>query len=103
MLKKKHRLVVVAILAGAGFWRPLLCGMSCVENRVERASAAVEAAPAVEEFAGEFVESGVAGCVLMHVVLSADVSEWTEVARVRSWFWVGVEIVRLVRVIELRG
>jgi hypothetical protein len=102
MLKKKYRLVVAAVLAGAVLCSPLLCGMTCVETRVERASAAVEAAPAVEEFAGKFVESGVAGCVLMHVVLSADVSEWTEVARVGSWFWVGVEIVRFVSRMNMR-
>ena len=78
MLMKKHRLVVAAVLAGAVLCSPLLCGMTCVETRVERASAAVESAPAVGEFAGEFVESGAVGCVLTHVVLKIDVSEWMD-------------------------
>jgi hypothetical protein len=97
MLKKNHRLVVAAVLAGVVLGSPLLCGMSCMETRVERASAAVEAGPAVGEFAGEFVESGVVGCVLMHVVLSTDWSGWTEAAQAGTWMWVGIEAVRLVR------
>jgi hypothetical protein len=100
MLKKKHRLVVAAVLAGAGFFSPLLCGMTCVETRVERASVAVEAAPAVGEFAGEFVESGVVGCVLTHVVSQLDFGGWTEAVQVGTWIRSGVEMGKLVTVVE---
>jgi hypothetical protein len=78
MLMKKHRLVVAAVLAGAVLGSPLLCGMTCVETPAHGASAAVEAAPAVGEFAGKVVESGAVGCVLTHVVLKIDVSEWMD-------------------------
>ena len=78
MLMKKHRLVVSAVLAGVVLCSPLLCGMTCLETRVEGATAAVEAAPAVGQCAGEFVESGAVGCVLRHVVLKVDVSKWID-------------------------
>jgi hypothetical protein len=96
MLKKKHKLGVAAVLAGAALFSPLLCGMTCLETRVERASAAVEAAAPSEELMGELAKSEVVGCVLTHVVLRMDVRDWTEVARVGSRFWVGVEILRFV-------
>jgi hypothetical protein len=97
MLKKKHRLGVAAVLGGAALFSPLLCGMTCMETRVERAGAAVEAAPEVGEFAGEFVESGAVGCVLMHVVLKIDVSEWMDAAQVGTWVRVGFKAAGLIR------
>src|SRR5579862_829329 len=68
MLKKKHKLGVAAVLAGAALFSPLLCGMTCLETRVERASAAVEAAAPSEELMGELAKSEVVGCVLTHMV-----------------------------------
>jgi len=87
MLMKKRRLVVSALLAGVVLFSPLLCGMTCVETPVDGASAAVEAAPAVGEFAGEFVESGAVGCVLTHVVLKIDVSEWMDAVLGKELPW----------------
>jgi hypothetical protein len=96
MLKKKHRLVVAAVLAGAALFSPLLCGMTCLEGRGVRADVATEMmAPAAGDFVGEFVGRGAVGCVLMHVVLNIDWSDWTGAAQAGTWVWVGIEAVRL--------
>ena len=96
MLKKKHRLVSAAVLAGVALFSPLLCGMTCLETRVERASAEVESAPGVGEFAGEFVGSGAVGCVLMHVVLKIEVSEWMDAVKVGTWVRVGFKAAAMI-------
>jgi hypothetical protein len=103
MLKRNYRTVVAAVLVGAALFSPLLCGMTCLEGRGVQAGAAVEVAPAAGEFLGEFVESGVVGCVLTHVILRVDASDWGEIARVGIWVWAGVETVRSVGVIGRRG
>jgi len=96
MRKRNYRAGVAAVLVGAVLFSPLLCGMTCLETRGIRPSVEAEAGPAPWEFVAEFVGTGIVGCVLTHVVLRVDVGEWKELARVGSWFWVGVEIVRFV-------
>jgi hypothetical protein len=96
MGKRKYRAVFSAVLAGAVLFSPLLCGMTCLEERGAKDSATAELAPGPAEFVGELVESGVAGCVLTHVVLKVDVSELTKAAGVGAWIWVGFEAVQLV-------
>ena len=95
MGNRKYRTVVAAVLAGAVLFSPLLCGMSCLETSGGNSSSGVEVAPAAE-LAGEFAVSVVVGCVLTHVILNIDGSEWAELARVGTWVWVGAETVRLV-------
>jgi hypothetical protein len=99
MFKRIYRTVVAAVLAGAALFSPLLCGMDCLEGQGARPDVAADVAPV----AWEFVESGVVGCVLMHVVFRVDVSEWGELARVGSWVWVGVKAVSLVGEMGRRG
>jgi len=94
---RNYRTVVAAILIGAVLFSPLLCGMTCLEGRGVQADVATEmVAPATGEFVGNFVENGVVGCVLTHVVLDIDWSDWTDVLEDGAWGWVGVEAVRLV-------
>jgi len=97
MGKRKYRAVFSAVLAGAVLFSPLLCGMTCLEGRGVQVDVATEmVAPATGEFVGNFVENGVVGCVLTHVVLDIDWSDWTDVLEDGAWVWVGVEAVRLV-------
>ena len=107
MLKGKYRTVfaagVAAVLAGAALFSPSLSGMTCLETPVEKTIAAVEAAPAADEFVGEFVESGVVGCLLTHVVLNIDWSDWASVLEDGARVWVGVEAVRLAGAIAQRS
>jgi len=99
MRKTNYRAVVAAgvavVLAGAVFFSPLLCGMTCLEARGARPDAAAEFAPTVEELAGEFVGSDVVACVLTHVVLNVDFSGWGDVFTGGTWIWAGVEAVEL--------
>ena len=104
MWKKNYRKAVAAgvaaVLVGAILFSPLLCGMPCLEARGMRAGAAVEAAAPAEELVGEFAESAVVGCVLTHVVLNVDLSEWEDVFEAGTLVWVGVEAVEVIGVIE---
>jgi hypothetical protein len=94
---RKYRTVVAAVLAGVVLFSPLLCGMTCLEMHGIRPEAATEmVAPGPGEFLGKIVESGVVGCVLAQVVPRTELSEWVGLARVGSWVWVGVEVIRLV-------
>ena len=96
MLNRKYRAGVAAVLAGAVLFSPLLCGMTCLELKRIRPSAAMEmAGPAIREFVGKSVGSGLVGCLLTHVVLSIDGGDWAESARVGTWVWIGAEVVRL--------
>ena len=96
MRKRNYRAGVAAVLVGAVLFSPLLCGMTCLETRGVRPSVATEVAPTVGELAGEFVGSGVVGCVLMHVVWDIDFSGWEDSFTSGSWIWVGVEAVELI-------
>ena len=100
MLKRKYRKVIGAVLAGAVLFSPLLCGMTCVETRVEGAKAAVEAAAPAEELVGELAKSAVVACVLTHVVLNIELGKWAEGLNEGNWVWVGVVAVRLIGAIE---
>ena len=104
MWKKNYRKAVAAgvaaVLVGAILFSPLLCGMPCLEARGMRAGAAVEAAAPAEELVGEFAERPVVGCVLTHVVSQLDFSGWTEGLQVGTWVWVGMEMGKLVTVVE---
>jgi hypothetical protein len=99
MLKKNYRKAVAAgvaaVLVGAILFSPLLCVMPCLEARGMRVGAAVEAGAPAEELVGELAESAVLGCVLTHVVSQLDFSGWTDVVRVGTWVWVGVEVVKV--------
>jgi hypothetical protein len=103
MFNRIYRTVAAAVLVGAVLFSPLLCGMTCLEGHGVRPSVAAEIAPTVEELAGEFVGSAVAGCVLTHVVLKVDVSELTKAVGVGTWIWVGFEAVQLVEEIGWLG
>lgn len=94
MGNRKYRTVVAAVLAGAILFSPLVCGMSCLEARVSRASVGAELVQPAEEFMAGFVVSAVVGCAWTRVVSKIDFSEWTERVDVESWVWVGLEIVR---------
>ena len=94
MRNGKYRTVVAAVLVGAVLFSPLLCGMPCIETGGGNSSAAAKVAPAAE-LAGEFVGSAVVGCVLTHVVLDIDWSDWAGVLEDGAWVWVGVEAVEL--------
>jgi hypothetical protein len=96
MLKRKHRTVVAAVLVGAALFSPLLCGMPCLETGRGNSSAAAEVAPAADELAGEFAVSAVVGCILTHVVLDIDWSDWTGVLEDGAWVWAGVEALRFI-------
>jgi len=96
MLNRKYRMVVAGILAGAALFSPLLCGMTCPEARVQKSSVSAEVAPTAGEFMGEFMERGLVGCVLTHVILRIDAKEWAQFVRLASWVWVGVKVVRFV-------
>ena len=104
MWKKNYRKAVAAgvaaVLVGAILFSPLLCGMPCLEARGMRAGAAVEAAAPAEELVGEFAESAVVGCVLTHVVLNVDLSEWEDVFEAGTLVWVGVVAVEVIGAIE---
>jgi hypothetical protein len=103
MGKKNYRAVVAAVLVGAVLFSPLVCGMTCLEAGVEKSGAAAEVIAPARELAVEFAESGVVGCVLTHVVLSVDLSEWTGVFDVWTRVWIGVEAARLLGVIGWRA
>jgi hypothetical protein len=96
MLKGKYRTVATAVLMGAIFFSPLVCGMTCLEARGQKTSVGADGASAAGEFVGEFVESGVVGCVVWHVVLNMDWSDWTEAVQVGTRVWVGVDAVEYV-------
>ena len=100
MRKRNYRAGVAAVLVGAILFSPLLCGMPCLEARGMRAGAAVEAAAPAEELVGEFAESAVVGCVLTHVVLNVDLSEWEDVFEAGTLVWVGVVAVEVIGAIE---
>jgi hypothetical protein len=104
MLKKNDRKAVAAgvaaVLAGAILFSPLLCGMTCLEERGVQAGAAVESAAPAGELVGEFAESAVVGCVLTHVVLNIDLGEWADALNEGNWVWVGVEAVEMIGAIE---
>jgi len=93
----KYKPVVAAILVGAFLFSPLLCGMTCLEMGGIRPNAATEmVAPGAGEFVGEFVKSGVVGCVVTHIVLKIDFNEWGNVFRVGNRVWDGVEAAYLI-------
>jgi hypothetical protein len=95
MGKSKYRTVVAAVLAGAILFSPLLCGMSCLEARVGRASAGAELVQPAEELMAGFAESAVVGCVWTRVVSKIDFSEWTERVDVERLVRLGVEALRV--------
>jgi precorrin-3B methylase len=97
MLKRKYGTVVAAVLAGAALFSPLLCEMDCLEGRVEKTCAAVEVVPAAGELAAEFAGSALVGCVLTHVVLNIDLSDWMDVLKAMTWVGIGAEAAELVR------
>ncbi len=94
MGKRKIRAGIAAVLAGAVLFSPLVCGMSCLEARVSRASAGAEIVRPAEELVAGFVESAVVGCLLTHVASKID---WTERVDVEGLVQVGVAVVRLFR------
>jgi hypothetical protein len=102
MGKRKYRAGVAAVLVGAVLFSPLLCGTTCLGARGGNLGAAAEIDTPAVEIAGKFAESAVVGCVLTHVVLNIDVSEWADVLNDGNWVWVGVEGVELVQGV-LRG
>jgi hypothetical protein len=95
MRKRNYQAGVAAILVGAVLFSPLLCGMTCLETGAGNSTAAAEVAPAAE-LAGEFAISVVVGCVLTHVVLNIELSEWVDVLEIGARVWFGVEVVELV-------
>ena len=103
MLSRKYKTVVAGILTATALFSPLLYGMTWPEARAQKSSAAVDFAPAAAELAGEFAVTGVVGCVLTHVVLEIDWSDWVGVLEGAAWVWVGFEAVRLVGAISQRG
>jgi hypothetical protein len=103
MRKTNYRAGVAAVLVGAVLFSPLLCGMTCFEARGVRPSLAAEAGPAAGQFVAKFAESAVVGCVLTHVVLNIDVSDWADVLKVASWVGIGAEAVELVRGVWREG
>jgi hypothetical protein len=94
MLMKKHRLVVSAVLAGVVLCSPLLCGMTCLEERGIEQKSGVEFGLPAGELAAGFVESAVVGCLLTRVVSKLDLSEWAERVDVEQLVRVGVEALR---------
>jgi hypothetical protein len=100
MRNGKYRTVVAAVLVGAVLFSPLLRGMTCLESRGVGPSPATEVLPPAEELAGEISESEVVGCVLTHVVLNIDVSEWVGAVQGETLVWVGFKAVELVGAIE---
>ncbi len=92
---RKYRTVVVAVLAGAILFSPLLCGMTCLEERGIEAKSGVEFVLPAEELVTGFAESAVAGCLLTHVVPKIDWSEWAERVDVERVVQVGVETLRV--------
>jgi hypothetical protein len=96
MGKRKYRTVVAAILMGAVLFSPLLCGMTCMQARAEKAIVTVEWVPGMGELVGEFFQSGAIGCVLTDIILRADVNQLLEFARPGNWVCVEVETVRFI-------
>jgi len=95
MGNRKCRTVAAAVLAGAVLFSPLVCAMSCLETQLGETGAPVEVGPVAGELVGEVLENGVVWCLLAHVVLRVEWSEWVELARAGSWVWVGAEAVRM--------
>jgi hypothetical protein len=91
----KYRTVVAAVLGVAILFSPLVCGMSCLEARVSRASGGAELVQPAEELVEEFAVSAVVGCVGARVVSKIDFSEWAERVDVERLVWVGVEAFRV--------
>jgi hypothetical protein len=92
---RKYRMVVAALLTGVALFSPLLCGMTCLEERgIEQKSGAEFALPA-EELVVWFAESGVVGCLLTRVVPKIDLSEWAERVYIERWFRMGVQTMRV--------
>jgi hypothetical protein len=88
---RKYRTVVAAILIGAVLFSPLLCGMTCLERGGIRLSVGEEIAPPapVAELVAKFAESAVVGCLLTHVALDIDLSDWTDRMDFGTLVWVG--------------
>ncbi len=86
---RKYRTVVAAILIGAVLFSPLLCGMTCLERGGIRLSVAEEIAPPAPELVAKFAESAVVGCLLTHVALDIDLSDWTDRMDFGTLVWVG--------------
>jgi len=95
MRKRKYRTVVAAILAGVVLFSPLLCGMTCLEERGIAAKSGVEFVSPAEELVAGFAESVVVGCLLTRVVPKNDFIEWTEGVDVEGLARVGVEALRV--------
>jgi hypothetical protein len=95
MGNRKYRTVIAAVLAGAILFSPLVCGMSCLEARVSRATAGAELVHPAKELMAGFAVSGVVGCVWTHVVSKIDFSEWTERVDVERLVRLGVEALRV--------
>ena len=103
MRKRNYRAGVAAVLVGAVLFSPLLCGMTCLETGVGNSGAAAEVMVPAGELAGGFAVSAVVGCVLTHVVLNIEWSDWTDVLNIGNWVWVGVEAEELVSAIGWSG
>jgi hypothetical protein len=95
MRKRKYRTVAAAILAGGVLFSPLLCGMTCLEERGIDAKSGVEFVLPAEELVAGFAESAVVACLLERVVPKIDFSEWAERADVERLVRVGVETLRV--------
>jgi len=95
MGNRKYRTVIAAVLAGAILFSPLVCGMSCLEARVSRASAGAELVQQVEDLMTGFAVSAVVGCVGTRVVSKIDFSEWAERVDVERLVRVGAEALRM--------
>ncbi len=95
MRKRKYRTVAAAILAGVILFSPLLCGMTCLEERGLEAKSAVEFVSPAEELVVGIAQSAVVGCLLTRVVTKIDWSEWAEQVDVERVVQVGVETLRV--------
>jgi len=95
MRNRKYSTVIAAVLAGAILFSPLVCGMSCLEARVRRASAGAELVQPAEELMAEIPVSAVVGCVWTRVVSEIDFIGWAERVDVECLVRVGVEALRV--------
>ena len=95
MSTRKYRMVVAAILAGVALFSPLLCGMTCLEERGIAQKSGAEFVLPTEELVAWLVESGVVGCLLTRVVPKIDLSEWAERVDVEQGARMGIETLRV--------
>jgi hypothetical protein len=95
MRKRKYRTVVAAILAGVVLFSPLLCGMTCLEERGIEAKSGGEFVLPAEELVAGFAESAVVGCLLTRVLPKIAFSEWVERVDVEGVVRLGVEALRV--------